>query len=269
MEGFVPNVLLPFLAWLGVGFLVYKAFDIIDTNFPGLHDRVRRMFDPKRPVSSQEWVEAFNAMFDSVFGKKHLRWRCIWRSAVLSIFTVGALVITIGWQVWGLRSLDDVYFLLVFAVVLNLVPDYVSLLETRVILKWASKNRSIKKLAAWLTMDVLLTGAVFLAWTLFVESTLLNFGFFKGPTSLGSVLQFFQDPALRIFFLSTYATSVWLWLFVGGILAIRMWNTFNAWRGNIRDIGELKQPIRLLGSVAGAAVFVLGTGGYFISSWFA
>ena len=260
MEGFVPSWFVPIGVWFGVGLGVYKAFDLIDTNYPGLHDQVRRMFDPKRAVSSQEWVEGFNAMFDSVFGKKHLRWRCIWRSAVLSIFTVGALaILTTGL----IQRSSDVAFLLILAVFLNLVPDYVSLLETRVILQWASKKRSIKKLATWLTMDVLLTGVIFFFWAWFVVSAI------RRDVSLEVLFEGVREGPLLILFLSTYATSVWLWLFVGGILAIRMWNTLNAWRGNVRAVGELKRPIRLLGSIAGAALFVLGTAGYFVSLWFA
>ena len=90
-------------------------------------------------VESPQW---FIETFDRIFGDRHLTWRCFWISCVASMMAV--FVMTVVWVVLNPSSCQqfllykgtDVFrMIFILALVFNLVPDYISLLETRWILR--------------------------------------------------------------------------------------------------------------------------------------
>ena len=51
---------------------------------------------------------------------------------------------------------------LVIAAIVNLIPDYISLLESRLVIRWMSSRASLSRIVALLVLDVVATAAVFL-----------------------------------------------------------------------------------------------------------
>ena len=88
------------------------------------------------PGSLVNWPSQFAALFDRVFGERHLSWRCFFRSSIASLAAVA--VMTVIWA--ALRPMDalNAYFTMImrdWAVIIamtlvafNLLPDYASLL---------------------------------------------------------------------------------------------------------------------------------------------
>jgi len=88
------------------------------------------------------WAKIFSGVFDHIFGTRHPSRRCFRRSSIASLIAV--LVMTLFWAY--LRTEEFMAFidedgtvvgiLVIFitSVILNLVPDYLSLLESRYVL---------------------------------------------------------------------------------------------------------------------------------------
>jgi len=195
------------------------------------------------------WPSTFVDVFDSIFGKKHLSWHCFWRSCVASLIAV--IVVT---SVWGvlrpkhfagffvdLRILlfSDVllFFYGLALVLLNLFPDYVSLLESRYIIRRMSAvQHSPGRILSLLALDVVLTVSIFLAALFLFVSTVVYY--FGGTAE--AVLGFYAlaiDDILShgvflssergslswgIFFYSTFFTSVWVWLYALSGLVVKL-----------------------------------------------
>ena len=75
----------------------------------------------------------FVFLFDRVFGEKHLSRQCLTRSCAASLGAFAA-VLLMKWPIGSGAMIEeplDVLGLLFFAALLNFLPDYISLLETR------------------------------------------------------------------------------------------------------------------------------------------
>lgn len=192
------------------------------------------------------WPSTFASVFDSIFGKKHLSWRCFWRSCVASCIAV--LVMTfIGAalrplharnQMEYFRGNPEVFLLwvIVFAG-LNLLPDYVSLLESRYIIqRMSAVQHSTGRILSLLVLDVVFTVSIFLAALfLFVSIVVYYFGG-TAEAALGFYALAIDDILshgvflsaeremlpLGIFFYSTFFTSVWVWLYAISGLVVKL-----------------------------------------------
>ena len=120
-----------------------------------------------------------------------------------------------------------IVMILVFAFGLNLVPDYISLLETRWVLRIVA-HTNIKELIVLLVLDVLITGGIFFCGVLLI---LLMYCVSSGDcitlVELPEVLSVFilfrgSEIPFGIFFYSTYFTSVWLYLFIAASIATKL-----------------------------------------------
>jgi hypothetical protein len=105
----------------------------------------------------QSWPDTFAKVFDRVFGKNHLSWRCFWRSAIAS-FTALAVSLMMASTLYPQRKLlgsaNELGFLLMLALFVNVLPDYVSLLETRYVLGRMGRDDGP---ISWLCADLILT----------------------------------------------------------------------------------------------------------------
>jgi len=129
----------------------------------------RKKFGPK----VQPWPETFARLFDRVFGTRHLSWKCFWRCCLASyvVFIIAVIIaITLSadrspWNIGVVRVLA-VFLIVLFT---NAIPDYLSLLETRYILRLMLLYKTLKVHAILLFTDLLLTvyfgciGAIFLS----------------------------------------------------------------------------------------------------------
>ena len=258
----------PFAAAQAVWFLFKTAESVAQDEVRTAITRWLRNLDPDQVMKS--WPQTFLSMFDSIFGKRHLSWRCIWRSCVASMAGVMVLML-----VWATLRFDEIEFIInmvdpvpffimviVSPLILNAVPDYVSLCETRFVLRWMSCKPSSSWIVLLLILDAVVTGLIFCLGA--VVLILIVSG---GPISKAiKILLGLLLPGLRlssengttpfgIFFYSTYFTSVWVWLYVlsGGVirtlgLGVRVLQKF-------LDIDNA--PIRAIGFVASCIVAIL------------
>lgn len=197
-------------------------------------------------VGEESWSRSFTSLFDAVFGERHLSLRCIVRSslaslcAVLLIWLLMGGVDDLGTRIGTELSLGAV---LVAALAVNLVADYVSLLETRFLLGRMHRFRSIAAQAGVLLVDLALSAAIiWLAILAFVTARgaeMESFAEILGVFSLFSVL-----------FYSTFLTSVWTWGYVGSTWLMRLFS--GASRLDLLAVD--KSPFRVLGVVLGALV---------------
>lgn len=219
-------------------------------------------------VESPRW---FIEAFDRIFGDRHLTRRCFLRSCVASILTV--FVMTVVWAVLDPTSWleyllaegksDAIFFILFAALILNLVPDYLSLLETRWILRIVA-HAGVKKLIVLLVLDVIITGAIFVSG---MGIIVILIGYSEGyPTGVvefvDDMLEFLSACILAgkagetsltpgIFFYSTYFTSVWFYLFVASNIATKF--LYSLGRVGNRVMGLLKveeKPFQSMGLIA-------------------
>jgi hypothetical protein len=96
------------------------------------------------------WPETFAKVFDRVFGTRHLSWECFWRSSLASLLSVVFVWLILFFvepnllgTVWTrFRGYPGIWIICV--IMANIVPDYLSLLESRFVL---SRMRAASALA--------------------------------------------------------------------------------------------------------------------------
>lgn len=182
-------------------------------------------------VESPQW---FIETFDGVFGDRHLTWRCFQRSCVASM--VAVFVMTVVWVVLNpsscqqfllYKGTDAFRMIFILALVFNLVPDYISLLETRWILRKVAQA-SMKELIILIVLDAILTGVIFFSGVgIIILIYSVNTGEGIGVCTLLEVLNAFilfrgSEIPIGILFYSTYFTSVWLYLFIAASIATKL-----------------------------------------------
>ena len=108
----------------------------------------------------------FIYLFDYIYTLRHLSWKCFYRSTITSILiyssSLASLVIfslLLNDDLFMLSFIDSDYveFALIYVIVflvLNLVPDYFSLLQTRYTLKLLKNSKRIKRWVLVLVMDL-------------------------------------------------------------------------------------------------------------------
>lgn len=186
-------------------------------------------------VESPQW---FIETFDGIFGDRHLTWRCFWRSCVASIMAVFVMTVVwavlnpISWQQFlryvGVDAGVDAFrMIFIFAFFLNLVPDYISLLETRWIFRKVA-HAGMKELIVLLVLDAILTGVIFFSGVgIIILIYSVNTGDWVGVHTVLEFLNAFilfrgSEIPLGIFFYSTYFTSFWLYLFIAASVATKL-----------------------------------------------
>jgi tetratricopeptide (TPR) repeat protein len=164
------------------------------------------------------WVILFGNTFDGFFGKGALSPKFIRVSFIVSLTTVAVLYFWFQSE----NSLVGAYgrtgewmsfgHALLLAVLINFIPDYLSFIESRWLLKQLEKleitHALLKKLVHLLffVVDIIATALlIFIAINLY---TYMNNGSW---VSLGEVVGIYSPYAL--FFYSTFITSVWMWVY--------------------------------------------------------
>lgn len=120
-----------------------------------------------------------------------------------SLDSTNAFFRTVQTQGWQMLSF----------IAFNIFADGISLLETRWVLQKGG-HASVTSLLGWLTLDIILSAAIFLILPLVLWPEILSFGdavLFKG-----------ERPWLGILFWSTFSTSVLFYLFVIAVLIFRV-----------------------------------------------
>ena len=180
-------------AWLttigGVWFLFEK---VDETLAPDVRARLGDWLDNLSPRGSvRRWPSLFIALFDQTFGERHLSWFCLRRSVIASF-----LVTWIVGVLWMVLHPPDSLTLVPYALVLvtlggvlfTIIPDFLSLLETRLVLKHLSGGGSA---VVWLLVDAIATGI--LGGIVVLLYVVVNQGVVAAPKALWQLATFRDD----------------------------------------------------------------------------
>lgn len=229
---------------------------------------------------SPNWTSVFLDIFYNIFDEKHFSIRCFIASTIASIlFLIFTNAIfntidfgeTFNWSDFIRGEADQTRYtatiLMIFIV--NIIGDYLSLLETRIVIRKISdlQGKHLAQLSL-LALDFLLSMAIFLILLQLIISpfvyTAMIFG--GGTANVASISVDFIIKLLNLDFVlamlaTSLLTSIWLWSYYLGVAAIRMLVTskpiFSFFQGNL-DIQQ--RPVRSIGVVASffvAVFFVL------------
>lgn len=225
------------------------------------------------------WPQTFTVLFDRVFTEEHWSWNCFGRSALISLLGLSLfLFLTTSHDQW-LKVLftgsmiPRAFWAIVPFIVLNLIPDYFSLLETRYIFSRIVPGTSFLKVLGYLLLDIIFTLLIFYFGTmLFV---LLSDFFYKQYYGFDSQSTLFQDidafyksmflPSAGLpylpFILTTFLTSIWVWLYAGSAFLLKLIAIPKAGLKFLRNSLDItNRPFRAMGFT----LMVLASIGYLV-----
>ena len=229
----------------------------------------------------QTWPDTFAKMFDRVFSPKHISWKCLYRSSLASYGSM--LLVIIARRPYLPKIFFTVTFLLV-TVASNVLPDYVSLLESRYVLGQLRKHNFVLALLLGLSIDAVLTSVIAFCGSLLgllIVAVLSGakqdvWDVITSVASAGNIRQGFdvlhgewvgfatEFGATRVrsmsslFFYPAFFTSIWLWLYAGSgflLKAARRFDIGFEWFNRHFEIE--KKPLQSIGLVAGTLVAVV------------
>lgn len=170
----------------------------------------------------------FNEVFSVIFGRKMLSWQCLFVSTISSMLSVViiSLLFVVFYsvkpsQLLGLPSQVGPYWgtLLSYTIMINIWVDYISLNETRLILRISAKHKVVR-LPFLLAIDFVASAFLYISFWCLVTFVLPNdFGFQKAMKLFVVILlnpiTLFQEsePSIKVAFLSTFLTSFFFYLF--------------------------------------------------------
>ncbi len=225
-----------------------------------LSDELLRIKD--RDISS--WVPDFTSVFDRFFGENHLSWRCFSRSLLISISVFSALLfLYIPDFIFQSKGTIDIFLFIIFlAAIFNVVLDYISLLETRIILTIPAP------ILVKIFLDAILTLLLTMSWSVVVVTVSLlsvSKSAVWSDISLDSIYLFWlgvfsnssQDGSkfYYIVIATSFTTSIWLWLHGLSFLAIRTLSNVQKFMGwlNVKET-----PLRAIGTTINLIVLTFG-----------
>ena len=273
----VPDFATYLAAWAasitGIGLL----FSSLDTVVPCPTRRRIGEFLRNTEVRFQ-WNESFVDIFDTIFGKACFTPRRLLMSAVIS--TIFSVVMYLVWRsfqpeayaliVREVGIVEPAVMAVVFLVLLNWIPDYVSLQETRWLLTVMQAGRGFPFFVV-IVVDALLTFLVWVAWLTFVWVIfdVLDLQFFPELSfhnylrSIDAAVFFIGDKKLIATFLSVYLyttffTSIWLWLYALSTWIIRfLHRLISAFQRAISPLDLESKPFTSIGVVSMAITTLL------------
>jgi hypothetical protein len=232
----------------------------------------------------EPWPDTFAKMFDRVFGTKHLSWRCFMRSCLTSYacFLLALIIMTaIRQESFAFQFLQIQFsrFLLFLApLFVTVFPDYLSLLETRFLLRVMQRYRYFSLWTFILVLDIFLTGVTgvvalnlgpeFMLDTVpyaprghlrFEIEHLISDVYFSIRMAVAPIApdRKYQAPFLCLW-LPCFFTSIWLWLYAGSGFLLKFARRFDIgfeWFNRKFDIE--KKPLSAIGLVSGTLVAML------------
>jgi len=242
------------------------------------------------------WPGVFLAIFDRVFGSRHFTLKCFRRSAYFSVASV--LILTVVWAsirpdefqtfLHGDLAFDRFLFPILI-LLMNVIPDYVSLLQTRTLLGFLKPEYHWFTTIGVLVLDWTASTVIFFVIALPSLSAANWVNWYIGAASAGmdpiaalaeasptgtaagalvtayeSLLEnlfkggiylrtFDRGASLGPFFYSTYITSTWVLLHALGCLAARHARHLSRIAGSLRWLFDVENsPVRVVGFFAGA-----------------
>jgi len=212
------------------------------------------------------WPDTFAKVFDRVFGTKHLSWKCFWRSCLASYGMVAVVILWESVQPRTYRSSESLLEIAsgtaYYSFFGNVVPDFVSLLETRYVLGRMVPERRTWMLIGWVMIDLLITtGMALLVAHVILSSWWVDNNPLKWSWTPKAFWSHFTDyhqvNSAITFTVPAFFTSVWLWLYAGSGFLLKAARRFDIgfdWFNRKFDIE--KKPLSSIGFVAAVLVVV-------------
>lgn len=222
------------------------------------------------PASTVNWADEFGRMFDAIFGEKHLSIRCFLVSSaasVISVVIIGILMFSIvpneiKEELFPETLTVGLIFYIAYVGVFNSVPDYLSVLESRMVISFIKTSDKTSTTIIAVIFDAIFTPLIWIisfllllpliSWLFFdADSWWSIIGIIwqgiSGLSNIDSELDYF----LLILIGSTYFTSVWIWLYLIGGGAIKSYYYLTKTTKLIlRPFDLEKKPLLSLGFVS-------------------
>jgi hypothetical protein len=224
--------------------------------------------DGSRPFNSLALT--FGAAFDSVFGPRLLSIRGFARSCVASVAAI-AVVMCVWAIVRPVRFFEFTHNLnqpvyLVPLIMANLLPDYLSLIESRWIITVMSRRPGLLRTIGLLVVNFLLTLGIALV-SLYVLVSIIELrtapirdywglvvstGFTLNPPDPGE-----GKPSVGLWIYSTFFTAAWVWLYAASSIFIKLQRRAVTIIERIRWLLDLEKPF-LAVAFAGICLVTIG-----------
>ena len=247
----------------------------------------------------QRWPETLVRTFDMLFGERHLSWKCFFRSCIASItaivlllsitFAADTRLFALLYRIFDPELPSEIRMLLISMTVGTLIPNYISLLQTRFMLRFMEAKQSMFWQFGLLLSDFVLTtllarfSVIFVftvamisvsaalnadvsftalagEWRRQLSGIMLNPHYIPGVLSLRAGI----SPSGQIevstgpWFYASYVTSVWIWLYLAAGVCIRGATRFDRLTIRLRWLLDIKrQPFRCLGAVSAALIVLV------------
>ena len=272
----MPKFLIYIASWLSVTGGIYglfnKAEDVLgEESRSAIADWLKRL---DLPLQTLSWSNTAARIFDTIFTDKHLSHKCFLRSSfasVLSVFVVSlvALLLTGKYpnQLIEQDTAMGYVLFLIATLVCNVIPDYFSLLETRLMINIMGNTQSWIIRLGLLAADIVATLAIFALVVLLelnVIGLLINervsFSVLAEDIVAGLTFKVthIAGPAFGVFVYSTFFTSVWLWLyFAGGLVLKILGGTRSGLHFLQRHLDLDNKPLQAIGFVVITLITVL------------
>lgn len=243
---------------------------------PEVRNRISRWLQNlKQTKHNDNWPKQFIEVFDTVFTKKHFSFLCFFRSCLMSIIWI--LVLTLVWYLIHPQQIKDfindkefeqrVLLLLPGVILVNLLADYISLLETRYMLKYLSKGYTKKRLLFTLLLDLVLTAIILIVITV-PYFYFIYFKYFAPEIAPQGTIEYLFDRkslaaafsfdvlkegwfSMSPLFYSILFTSAWLWIYVIAGFMIKIYYKFVKKFSITLNLFNIKEkPLLYIGFVA-------------------
>ncbi|MEP6342234.1 MAG: hypothetical protein ABJ275_02885, partial [Maricaulaceae bacterium] len=206
-----------------LGFITFLAFSVVFGFNPTDSFKLRIASFLTGERSNADWADVFLSKFDEIYSPKMWSWKRLKSSAFSSLISVFVLFILFDGNflnILGKRAVDDltIYSVVIFGVILNLVPDFFSIAQTRWVIRTISKTKRFSWQVLLLLIDLLFTMLVILVPLIIFQRIA-----YRVPVSINSALEPIASyRSTSIFFYSTFLTSLSAWIFWISSLTIRL-----------------------------------------------
>ena len=235
------------------------------------------------------WATIFPKLIDKVFGERALSIKFFLRSCIASLLAVTACYLLylrthyvapemamfegMGFpHGWTLIRTDSFRVVTYYAIFLNLVPDYCSLLVSRTIVQLMSKVSSSAVILCLLVTDLILTCSLsfivieegfpfvlsqlssLIAHELWLVNSPFSVILYMSEYSRIDPISLLRmgDSFVWVCFFSAFFTSVWVWLYVLSIFFIKIAHKLRPlWLKMLPYLDIEKKPMQAIGRIAG------------------
>jgi hypothetical protein len=282
----------PFAIALGLALLAFLLFRLAEHDLsPHMKALAARWLLPKTNQFRVGTAEAFNYLFEAVFGRTHFSAECFVKSTLISTAFL-AIILVIAMMIFGDQvhhTPSTVIGVFLFGFTVNVVGDYLALLKTRLLLRSYKAGVNIVFI---LLVDVIgiivifagvLTLAVLVIYGLLFIAGTQDFPSWRGY--LGAVgrdvMEVLGQPVVDFLgyhlpikrfplpdkimmyssFLTMFMTSLWLWmaLLLSPFVRLMIWSQFTGLTviGYVFDVH--KAPFAAMGYLCSFLILMTGT----------